>query len=1234
MSILDEAIPVISEEPFTPVKVRITGTRVSKSRQELEDFIDWFMRFIPPEERKQANKRWNRLRRYLKVPFRKHPDLVKKEVALKGYLSTYQIGGIEGMDYQTFLGRVGKKWLDLLKIQEKPIKTSTILECMFYRTKEDGEKVYTYYYAHSSKSIITEATNLEELYDVFRRKIVERIDTFQRGGSGWIFEKVVKLDIHIDTYDPLRARTYFPLPRELGLEKAIINLKNRDNECFKWSVTRALFPEKRDNERITKKLRENSERLNWDGLQFPMQVDKIGIFERHNPDYAINVFGHEKHTYPIRISKNYDRKITIRLLLISNGETSHYCWIKNVSRLLSSQINKRGRELYFCDYCLLPFRTPESLGRHVEYCKEYDAVKVTLPREGSFLSFKNWNRSMRVPFVIYADFECFTEKIDTCQPMEGRPFTQRYQEHAPSGFCYLIKCYDDDLYPPTLHQYTKETEDEDVARKFVESLEGSLKFLYKNFLERKKCIEMTMEDMKSYAEAMYCSICGGEIGRLLDEEGNDLGKDKVRDHDHLTGKYRGAAHNLCNLQYKVPKFVPVVLHNLAGYDAHLFIKNIGKTKGKVDCIPTNEEKYISFKKNVIVDRYVGSDEKVHEITRELRFIDSFKFMSGSLDLLVNNVTRCGTCPSCVRGSKSCDSPSSTRMDILRRFYEGKRLDLLLRKGVFPYDYVDSLRKLEEPCLPPREVFHSILNDADIEEEDYEHAQKVWNTFEIQTLRGYHDLYLESDVILLADVFENFRDICLENYDLDPAWYYTTPGLAWDAMLKKTGVELELLSDIDMFLMVERGIRGGVSMITKRYARANNKYMKDYDEDQDSIFIKYLDANNLYGWAMSRNLPTRRLKWMSERMLGNWKECPCILEVDLEYPVSLHDGHREYPLAPQRLEVNGVKKLLPTLWDKERYVVHHEALKLYESLGLKITKIHRGIAFEESDWLQGYISLNTKLRTRDENDFEKDFFKLMNNSVFGKTMENIRNRQVIKLVTNKEQARGFIQRPNYKRRTIFSEDLIAIHMGKTELMMNKPIYLGMCILDIPKILIYDFHYRYIKPKYEERAQLLFTDTDSLMYEIKTNDFYEDIKEDLETRFDTSNYPPNHGGIRRRVNKKIIGMMKDETAGKEVTKFIGLRAKLYAYEADHHVQKRCKGIKKSVIQGKITLRDYEECLFGDRPIQMRKMNVLRSHLHQVYSETVNKVALSRKDDKRIVLEDGIHTIPHGYKLIPID
>jgi len=323
------------------------------------------------------------------------------------------------------------------------------------------------------------------------------------------------------------------------------------------------------------------------------------------------------------------------------------------------------------------------------------------------------------------------------------------------------------------------------------------------------------------------------------------------DHCHLTGKFRGAAHNDCNLNYKVPKFIPIVLHNLSGYDSHLFIKRLAGTNAseKINCIPKTDEKYISFSKEITVGTYEDQEGERVQVKRELRFIDSFKFMAPSLDALTKNLTK--------------EQYKNIGMN-----YSGKQLDLLLKKGCYPYDYMDSLDRLNETKLPPKEAFYSKLADAGISDEDYEHAQTVWKEFGCTTLRDYHGLYNVSDVLLLADVFENFRDVCMRNYSLDPAWYFTSPGLAWDAALKLTDVKLELLSDYDMVLMFKHGIRGGVSTISNRYGKANNKYMNE-KTDKPSTFITYLDANNLYGWAMSQKLPTHAFKWMDSEELKDW-----------------------------------------------------------------------------------------------------------------------------------------------------------------------------------------------------------------------------------------------------------------------------------------------------------------------------------------------------------------------------
>ena len=1221
-NIIDQPIPEIDIpilEPSKPANTskvsqlkNLASNAAKPVKREINKFADWIISKVPEPMKKTVNERVDSLKERVNRIFKRYDNLTPKEhkTAIKGYFKTFRVNGVDGMDEKTFINIVKPRVTNLIK-SKGSIKVKLILTVRF--TKENpatGNIDINIGYFATDPVIITESTDLSDLYNTMTSRIFELIQNFNNRGSGWQFDRVEHLDININPFNPLSASSYIPLPKKLAEKNAIINVKNeKDNECFKWAVTSAVFPAKEHGERLSKQMRKDSEKFDWTGIEFPVSLKQIDKFEKQN-NYAINVFGYEKVdckkvdckkvVYPLRISKRDEQ--VINLILIANEETNHYCWIKNMSKLLSKQKSNHNGKIYFCYRCLNSFPSVKSLDKHTEYCQNNEAVKIEM--SGGRLYFKNHYKKQRVPFVVYADFECFTEKIDTCQPDDGKSFTNQYQKHKPSGLCYLIKCFDDNLFYPKLVKYTAESTDEDIPQLFVESLEKDIKEIYNRFKKPKKMV-MTQEDKIDYYNATHCHICEEYL-----EDTDDENYKKVRAHCHLTGKYRGAAHSICNLKFRLPKFYPIIFHNLSGYDSHLFIKNLGKSEGKIDCIPNNEEKYISFTKHILVDKFINKKGEEKEVKREIRFIDSFKFMAASLDSLVKNLPK-------------------ESFKNLTEFYEGDELKLLLRKGVFPYDWFDSFDRLSSTSLPPKEAFHSILNDSGISEEDYQHAQNVWETFNMKTMRDYHDLYLKSDVLLLSDVFENFRDVCLSNYRLDPMFYYTAPGLAWDACLKITKVRLELLHDYEMLMMVEKGIRGGVSMISTRYGKANNPYMKDYDPNQPTKFISYLDANNLYGWAMCKPLPTEDFEWMEKEELNNWENQPCILEVDLEYPEKLHDLHNDYPLAPERLIVNKVEKLIPNLNDKTKYVIHHETLKLYLSLGLKLTKIHRGITFEESAWLKPYIDLNTDLRAKATNDFEKDFFKLMNNSVFGKTMENIRNRVDIRLVTRVSQAKRLTCRPNYQHHTIFSKNLAAVHMKKVSLKFDKPVYLGMSILDLSKTLMYDFHYNYIKPKYGENAKLLFTDTDSLAYEIETEDFYRDISSDVKSKFDTSNYPKDHpSGIITGVNKKVIGMFKDEASGKQIAEFVGLRAKLYSYRVEEsYEEKKCKGVKKAVIKKTISFNDYKDCLFDNKPA-MRKMNVIRSHLHTMYTETVNKIALSPFDDKRLIREDNIHTFAYGH------
>ena len=435
-------------------------------------------------------------------------------------------------------------------------------------------------------------------------------------------------------------------------------------------------------------------------------------------------------------------------------------------------------------------------------------------------------------------------------------------------------------------------------------------------------------------------------------------------------------------------------------------------------------------------------------------------------------------------------------------------------------------------------------------------------------------------MLLAYVFENFRQSCLKNYELDPAHFVSLPGLAWQACLKKTNVELELLTDYDMLLMVEEGIRGGICHVMQRYAKANNKYMKDYDRKKKSSYIQYLGANNLYGKAMTEKLSVRGFRWMDDiskidedfvKDYDKNNNKGYILDVDIDYPNKLQNLHSDLPFLPERMVINNTKKLVYNLNDKKNYIVHINVLKQALDHGLKLRKVHKVIEFDQEAWLKEYIDVNTELRKKATNDFEKDFFKLMNNAVFGKTMDNVRKHRDIKLVKTDKKRNKLVSEPNFHTMKLIDNNLAIIEMRKVKVKMNKPIYLGLSILDISKITMYEFWYDYVKIKYEDKARLCYMDTDSFVVNIKTKDFYEDISQDVNKRFDTSNYTFDRP-LPMGINKKVIGLMKDELGGDIITKFVALRPRAYSYVTNNFIKmKKAKGTRKCVVNKMLRFED---------------------------------------------------------------
>ena len=1006
----------------------------------------------------------------------------------------------------------------------------------------------------------------------------------------------------------------------------------------------------------------------------------------------------------------------------------------------------KGKRL-FCENCLNPSRTQEALADHERICGKNEPTNASVPEKGSkhhFIEFTQWRCLLPVPWVIYADFEAVQSG-------------QGVQNHTVSSFCYKIHC----IYPE--HKIVPGYQDRPLGEARVFCGPSALKNFYTSLFSDAAVIEQiadinlpydeenSEEDMAAFKAATECHICG-----------KDLGPARHFDHDHYTGKYRGAAHPSCNMQYSSNKYlkIPVVFHNLRGYDGYFVVRGLLDFIDKIsdlEVIAKNLDKFTCITVN------------------NLRFIDSLQFLNGSLDTLVKNYVdaKTGSAGESILPDISIlkvkfapvlewtdmyferkimpKLVSKKLSDETIRKYKDRMFLLSIRKGVYPYDYMDSMERMKEKSLPPQNSFYSGLYNTGIPDEEYAHAYIVWKVFDIADLREYTELYNVLDVLLLECLFEAFRSTCIkDSFGLDPAHFVTAPSLSWASMLKlnfDNSFKIENLTDYDMVIMVENGIRGGMCQVMNPYARANvlekgrrfpdDTFLLNADEsvwEMEGVESKilYFDANNLYGWAMSQPLPSGCYRWekvgpgetlptyvsknhipvgmtntstpvlsdndpnlltvemwqwndmtrLSEFILsldpmGPWGY---ILEVDIECPSDLHEMLNDYPLFPEhkcvkpspytlseieRLGLSRsqkIEKLVCDLEDKTKYVVHFRNLQQGLQLGYKLKKVHRVISFKQEPWLAEYINYNTQKRKGSKNSIEKDYWKLMNNSIFGKMMEQVRKRRSIKFFLDKDILKALrdASGPYVKHwRVIEKDKMMIMEMAKHTVLLNRPMIMGQCILDISKWLMFDFYYTKLLPTFGlQGMRVLYTDTDSLV--IHVNDIRsipENGEEGVDGMlirmqrqymcFDLSEFVNKGHPLLSEFawnderTTRVPGKFKDELGGRNIEEFIAIRSKMYSvklFEQDGNAvtKSKMKGIPekatvvdkeatkalrktkspflvKEPVRRRLTHEDYLEAFHGAEKRNVQFRNITHTKSLEVETKTLEKVGLTACDDK---------------------
>ena len=997
--------------------------------------------------------------------------------------------------------------------------------------------------------------------------LMQKLDDEQLEGSGFVFQEIEEVILEIYKVNDIQASSYIELPGKYKDNKSIINIKNNDQYCFLWCILAQLYPVENHKDRISKYII-HLNKLNLKGLEFPMKVKDIPKFENLN-NLNINVFELTGNVLtPIHVNKNYLQP-QIGLLLYQN----HYCLITRLHCL----INKDSHMKHVCRRCLTAFSSQPVLIDHMERCIKQQPTKITFSWKDQ-LKFEDYHMKVPVPMRVYAYFECINQPQNIPNVLFKQiPIAVGYYVISPFGNYYYsyfgIDC--------TKWFVNRMLTLEKIASKY-----------FKTNLE----LEMSQEEEVQFQLAEECWLCE-----------NPLDDTKVRDHDHLTGKYRGAAHNICNINCKQrsSSFVPIFFHNFSGYDCHLIFQELliqAFEKGyEPKIIPKSLENYVSVQ--------VGC----------LRFLDSYRLLSSSLDKLVKSLHN---------------------FPIMK--LEGMSDDLFKKKLAYPYEYLN-LDNFQEPLNLTKEDYWSTLTQSYPSDDDIKRTQELIDKNKIKNGRELTMLYLKMDVLQLADVFENFVESSTREYKINPLYSYSLPGYTWKAGLNLTNIELDYIKCKELLILLENNIRGGISSVM------GDRHVQSDENKQ----ILYIDANNLYGWAMSQYLPTgdfKKIKLCCEYdsvLMNEIKdifntpddnEFGYFIECNLEYPAETKEKTKNFPFCPYQTEADpnlfsgymnninqpkykSTSKLMSDVTNKSKYMIHYRMFKFYLNQGMKVTKIHTIYKFKQSPWLGKYIDHKTQKRTVAKTNFEKDLYKLMNNAFFGKTMENVRDRTNLEFIDH-SQIDQIIKRQSklsFKGIVDHYSKFSVYKFDKEKTVFDKPIYLGFTVLELSKLLMYEFYYNKLQPYWKQSIQLHYMDTDSFTLSFDTNhqeliNFLQENKDE----FDFSELHPSDE-LYNPINKKVIGKMKIETSPVLVLDtFTALRSKSYSFSYNNVQKAKQKGIQKAP-----KCEEYQNSLFNSETSSSTNISI-RSNLHNLTVEKLPKLCLNPFDDKRLYI-NPIQSLP---------
>jgi hypothetical protein len=1216
-----------------------------------------------------------------------------------------------------------------------------VLVTAIYHSAADEDDIFTRDLSSLDHFVLTYSDLLRAVSTALSNILAHNDQMTADAASGLVLTSVIRVTIRVHRYNPsnrvlpggrfehlyrARARGHIKLPSFLANRQTFINVKNRDDRCFLYALE-ALYHKRAGS--IVHRDRPSSyaeHHFDFSECNWPVRPCDLPAFERVNAglNIAIDVFGLcDESPVVLHRSANRDDDATrYQLLVITRDRDDeqtdfHYVAITDFDAFVGLRTHRHGRARPICRRCFADFDSDVGLNDHLDWCEKRSNEQSTVlpPPSRAQRYFRDHANTVRKPFVVYADFESFNAVLPVDQSAPPSIACRQTRHIAASFATHLVCAADSSLNRTFTRRYESRVMDpvddsvnESIGREFMAHMRELAGHVQTLIDERFSFEPDLAGDCPQSDDCMVCRLPienGFDRGWRLScrRAKEEFASDKdyyawrrrmksIDDDDELqadcfeynrarvpyhdpsieTNNIRGSCHKFCSRVVAHYGRLPVIFHNLSHYDAFHIIKALDSREFEhFSAIPLQGEAFLSFN----VDG--------------LAFLDSFKFMSASLDRLVKQKAKGPldiAFPLFSRWLRSwCSEPD-------RPAYSEELLRMCCQKGEFPYDWFSHPSKLDDTSLPAIEHWRSVIHQKDCSPADHQTAVSMWDALHCRTFADYHDFYLMQDVLLMSDVFEDFRRICQSEAGLEPFSFVSLPSFCFSKMLRGgpqqvvdgavRPFEIQIFdnSQRDMYEFAEQSVRGGVSICPGRYAKANHKFLADFDRSQPSKFISYLDANNLYAVAMMRELPIGDYEWIDPGLVrcdgltaaeavfkdGEDEAYGYFVEVDGDFPEEKHDYLSDFPVAPERRAVidtelspwtqsalaslstesrkmkhdHRTEKLLCTLTPRTRYKLHYQNLQLYTRLGFRVTHIHRILRFRQSKWLSGYIESNNAKRKAATSDFEKDFYKLCNNSVYGKFLQD--NRQFTEVCVVRDSSSRKTHEPTIgtiRDFRIVNENLVLAIQQKPNQMLDSPNLVGSSILEFSKNHMYEFYYDVIKEKFwGSKSRLIFSDTDSLCIEFHSQDLMADFdRHKLLDELDLSDFPDNEDYYGHNYhsdrNKKVVGKFKDEMAhgvgSAYITEVVALKSKMYScLKSDGGQKAVIKGVKPSVKRDHLRHEVYKSALnieeFRFEPQDNYGINHSDFCL---WTTKKRKVTVSPLDSK-VFQVDSMHSLPYGH------